>query len=542
MLEPLKVARQARAAADKPRQNLRMSLLRSISTVGGLTMVSRVLGFTRDILMARYVGAGMVADCFFVAFKLPNFFRRLFAEGAFNAAFVPLFCGILGDGSDPARRADAKHFAQEALAVLLPVLLAFTGLMQAVMPWAMYGLAPGFADDPEKFALAIEFTRATFPYLMLVSMVSLMAGALNGLGRFAAAAAAPILLNIVLVGALAFYHDSDLLAGRALSRAVTIAGIVQFFWISIAASRAGMGLRLPRPRLSPRVRELGIIMLPAALGAGAVQVNLVIDIILASFLPEGSLSYLFYADRLNQLPIGVIGVAVGTVLLPALSIALASGDPQKARSQQNRAIEAALFFTIPAAVALALVPGALIGTLFERGAFTPEATAATAMALTAYAVGLPAYVLVKVLTPAFFSRKDTKTPVKVALVALLVNLVLNLILMIPLQHVGLALATAIAAWVNVVMLYVILVRRGHFRMDARLKSRALRIILASVAMGAGVWLLAAYLGDQFAGDSMNRIAALTGLVIAGMLLYGLAVRLFGAMKAGEIRDILKPGA
>lgn len=539
MLEPL---RATRPAADGSESIYRMSLLRSISTVGGLTMVSRVLGFTRDILMARYVGVSMAADCFFVAFKLPNFFRRLFAEGAFNAAFVPIFCGILGDGSDSGHRARAKQFAEEALAVLLPVLLLFTALMQAVMPWAMYGLAPGFADEPEKFALAIEFTRATFPYLMLVSMVSLMAGVLNGLGRFAAAAAAPILLNITLIGSLTLFHDSALVAGWSLAHAVTIAGIIQFLWISVAASRAGMGLRLPRPRLTPRMRELGRIMLPAALGAGAVQVNLVIDIILASFLPEGSLSFLFYADRLNQLPIGVIGVAVGTVLLPALSIALASGDQQKAVRQQNRAIEAALFFTIPAAVALALVPGPLIGTLFERGAFTPAATAATAMALTAYAVGLPAYVLVKVLTPAFFSRKDTKTPVKVALAALLVNLVLNIILMIPLKHVGLALATAIAAWVNVITLYVILVRRGHFKIDARLKSRGIRIILASLAMGAVIWLLAGYLAGQFAGGNMDRIAALSGLVIGGMIFYAAAARLLGAMGKGEIRNILKPDA
>ena len=505
-------------------------------------MVSRILGFTRDILMASFLGASLVADCFFVAFKLPNFFRRLFAEGAFNAAFVPIFCGVLGDGSDSDRRAKAKRFAEEALAVLLPVLLLFTALMQAAMPWAMYGLAPGFADEPEKFALAIELTRATFPYLMLVSMVSLIAGVLNGLGRFAAAAAAPILLNVTLIGSLVLFHDSKLAAGWSLAHAVTIAGIVQFIWIAWAASRAGMGLRLRWPRLSPRIRELGRIMLPAALGAGAVQVNLVIDIILASFLPEGSLSYLFFADRLNQLPIGVIGVAVGTVLLPAMSMALASGDQKKAAHQQNRAIEAALFLTLPAAVALALIPGPLIGTLFERGAFTSDATVATAMALSAYAVGLPAYVLVKVLTPAFFSRKDTVTPVKVALVALATNTVLNIILMIPLKHVGLALATAIAAWVNVIILYVILVRRGHFSLDARLKSRGLRIILASMAMGAGVWFLADALAAQFAGGTMDKVMALAGLVIAGMLLYGLAARLLGAMGAGGIRNILKPNS
>ena len=316
-----------------------MALLRSISTFGSLTLVSRVLGFIRDILLAGFLGASLVADCFFVAFKLPNFFRRLFAEGAFNAAFVPLFCGILGDRSEARGRAHAKRFAEEALAVLLPILLLFTALMQASMPWVMVALAPGFVDNPEKFDLAVDLTRSTFPYLMLISLVSLMAGVLNGLNRFVASASAPILLNLCLIGSIIFFHDNDFLAGRALARAVTVAGIAQLVWLAVAMQKAGMSLRLRWPRLTPKVKSLGIIMLPAALGAGAVQVNLVIDIILASLLPEGSLSYLFYADRLNQLPIGVIGVAVGTVLLPAMSRKLAEGETAAAIEQQNRAME-----------------------------------------------------------------------------------------------------------------------------------------------------------------------------------------------------------
>ena len=515
-----------------------MALLKSISTVGGLTMVSRVLGFTRDILLAKFLGASLVADCFFVAFKLPNFFRRLFAEGAFNAAFVPLFCGLLGDSGAADSRAKAKRFAEEALAVLLPVLLIFTALMQITMPWVMVALAPGFLDNPEKFGLAVELTRSTFPYLMLISLVSLMAGVLNGLGRFVAAASAPILLNLCLIGSLVFFHDSDLLAGQSLARAVSVAGVAQLVWLAVAMRRADMSLKLRWPRLSPKVKSLGIIMLPAALGAGAVQVNLVIDIILASFLPEGSLSYLFYADRLNQLPIGVIGVAVGTVLLPAMSRKLARGESGAAIAQQNRAMEAALFLTVPAAVALAVVPGPLISVLFERGAFDSSATAATAMALSAYAVGLPAYVLVKVLTPGFFSRHDTRTPVKIALVALTVNIVLNLVLMIPLKHVGLALATAISAWVNVGLLYYVLRKRGHFALDARLKRNLLAIVAASAAMGALVFVLAGTLSGLLTGPLLAKIGGLATLIFGGLVAYGLLAWMLKLFRADDLKRML----
>lgn len=515
-----------------------MALLRSISTVGGLTMVSRVLGFGRDILLARYIGAGLVADCFFVAFKLPNFFRRLFAEGAFSAAFVPLFCGLLGEKGDAEGLAKAKRFAEETLAVLLPILLLFTALMQIFMPWVMYALAPGFADEPEKFQLAIDLTRSTFPYLMLISLVSLMAGVLNGVGRFVTGAAAPIFLNICLIGSLILFHDSDLLAGRSLARAVTIAGIVQLLWMAYGMKKAGLPLRLPRPRLTPKIKALGIIMLPAALGAGAVQVNLVIDVILASLLPEGSLSYLFYADRLNQLPIGVVGVAVGTVLLPSMSRKLAAGQEGAAITQQNRAIEAAMFLTIPAAVALAVLPVPLITVLFERGAFTSQATAATAMALSAYAVGLPAYVLIKVLTPGFFSRFDTKTPVRIALVALLVNVVLNLLLMGPFKHVGLAMATAVAAWVNAGALYLVLRRRGQFQIDQQLKSRLIGIVLASAGMGLAVFWLAGRLYGAFSGTIGGQVLAILELIFFGLLVYGLLAWVFRAFPGGRIGGML----
>lgn len=510
-----------------------MSQLRAIATFSGLTMVSRIFGFIRDILLANFLGTEKFADVFIVAFKLPNFFRRLFAEGAFNAAFVPLFCAELEKGETPARR-----FAEEALAVLLTVLLALTFAFEAAMPWVMYVLAPGFADDPERYDLAVQFTRATFPYLMLISLVSLFAGVMNSLRRFAAAAAAPIILNLTLISSLLLFHESEFIAGRTLATAVSVAGLLQLVWMAIWMSRAGMRLRLLRPRLTAAVRRLVRIMMPAALGAGAVQVNLIVDIILASFLPVGSLSYLFYADRLNQLPIGVIGVAVGTVLLPSLSAMLAKGDKDAAQEEQGRAIETALLLTLPAAFALAAIPEALIGTIFQHGQFDADGTTRTAAALMAYAAGLPAYVLIKALTPAFYARHDTATPVKVAVVALVVNIVLNLILMGPLLHVGLALATAIAAWLNAGTLYWLLHRRGHYRLDGARAGRIARLLLAAALMAAALMFLQNILSEAFAGALMSRVAALAGLVLAGILVYFALVGLLGVGKWDELKRIL----
>ena len=521
-----------------------MALLRSITTVGGFTLISRVLGFVRDILIAAVLGTGWVADCFFVAFKLPNFFRRLFAEGAFSAAFVPLFAGRIRGPSatgaaPPAGLAEARRFAEQSLAVLLLVLLLFVSLFQIAMPWLMYGLAPGFAANPEKFDLAVTLTRITFPYLLFISLVSLLAGMLNAVGRFAAAASAPILLNLCLIGGLLVLARHTATAAHALAWSVAVAGVVQFLWLLAAARRAGLAPRLPRPRLSPGVRELIRLMIPGIIGAGAVQINLVIDVVLASFLPSGSLSYLFYADRLNQLPIGVVGVAIGTALLPALSRQLAAGDEATAAQSQNRASEYALLLTVPAALALMVAGGPIIQVLFERGAFTPASAVATGQALMAYAAGLPAYVLIKVLAPGFFARKDMKTPVRYALIALAVNTVLNIILMIPLKHAGLALATAIAAWLNAGLLAGALMRRGHFRIDARLRRRLPGIVAAAALMAVVLWLLGGLLGPWFAGDGVARIGGLAVLVGAGAVSYFAAAWLFGALGPGDLKALLR---
>ncbi len=512
-----------------------MALARFAATIGGYTMASRVLGFVRDILMAAVLGAGPVADAFFVAFKLPNFFRRLFAEGAFNAGFVPVFAGLV----EKRGRDFAFAFADAALGLLLVVLLLFTALMQGTMPWVMLVLAPGFADDPEKFALAVTLTRLTFPYLMLISLVSLLAGVLNSLRRFAAAAAAPVLLNLCLIASLLYLDETFATPGHGLAIGVSLAGVVQFLWLVGAAVRAGYLPRLPRPRLTSEVRELLGLMAPAALGASVAQINLVVDLILASLLPVGSISFLFYADRLNQLPIGVVGVAVGTALLPLIARQIARGEDAAALASQNRGIEFAAVLTLPAAAALILLAGDLIGGLFERGAFTPATTAATGAALVAYAAGLPAYVLIKVLTPAFFARKDTRTPVKIAVLALVVNLVLNLILMRYLQHVGLALATATAAWVNVGLLAAVLHRRGQLAPDARLRRRLAATIAATATMVLALWGLQTLLAAPLATAGGERSTALAGLVVAGVLVYALAALVFGAFRPRELMALAR---
>jgi len=512
-----------------------MSLLRAFATVGSYTMLSRVLGFVRDILIAAVLGAGPVADAFFVAFKLPNFFRRLFAEGAFNAGFVPLYSGLLTTQG----RTAAQVFAEQALAVLLATLLVFVTAMQLAMPWVMHLLAPGFADQPEKFALAVLFTRLTFPYLLFISLVSLLGGILNSLQRFAAVAFTPVLLNLCLITALTLIAPHMPTAGHALAWGVAAAGAVQFVWLILACRRAGVRLRLPWPRLTPKVRELLMLMLPAAIGAGVVQVNLVVDIILASLLPEGSVSYLFYADRLNQLPIGVVGVAAGTALLPLLSRLVAANDHTGAQDALNRAIELTLFLALPATAALLVVPGEIIATLFQRGAFGPAESHATMLALMAYASGLPAYVLVKVLGPAYFARRDTRTPVLIGAIAMVVNVVLNLILMQFLLHAGLALATALAAWLNVGLLAAVLRRRGHFAADARLSRRLGRTLIASAVMAAVLWGLAQLLAPAFTGGEAQRIPALAALVGSGLVSFAAAALLAGAVSPGELRRLLR---
>ena len=512
-----------------------MSLARGVATVGGYTLASRVLGFLRDMLAAAWLGAGPVADAFVVAFKLPNFFRRLFAEGAFNAAFVPIFAGIVArDG-----RVAARAFAEDAMAVLLAALLALTIVAEAAMPHVVALVAPGFRDEPGKLALAVEFSRITFPYLLFISLVSLQGGVLNGIERFAAVAATPIVMNLCMIGGLLALSPMLGSAGLALSWGVAIAGVAQFLWLAAACGREGMGLRLPVPRLTPEVRRLWRLMLPAALGSGVVQVNLLVDVMIASMLPTGAVSYLYYADRLYELPLAVIGIAIGTALLPMLSRQVRLGEDAAAAATQDRAIEAALVLALPATAALLVLAEPIIATLFQRGAFDAAAARETGRALVAYALGLPAYVLIKVLAPCFYAREDTRTPVRIAVACVVANTAMALLLMGPLGHVGIALATALSAWMNCALLARGLARRGLLAPGRRTLRRALGALAASLAMAAALEGALRLGLSPAASHGVARWAAMAGLVAAGLCAYAAAGAALGAFRPAEVAAMFR---
>lgn len=519
-----------------------MKLYRAFATVGGLTMVSRVLGFARDILIAAALGSGAVADAFFVAFRFPNLFRRLFGEGAFNAAFVPLFARRLeGEGE-----AAAKSFAEEAMAGLLLVLLVVSAIAMLGMPWLMAVLAPGFISDPEKYDLAVRLTQIAFPYLTCMSLVALLSGVLNSMHRFWAAAAAPILLNIVLISAItlaiALGYSEKPEAGYVLAVGVFIAGLAQLGMLWTAVKRAGLDLKLIRPRYTPGVKRLVELGIPGLISGGITQINIVVGTIIAS-MQAGAVSYLYYADRLYQLPLGIVGVAVGVVLLPDLARRLRAGDRAAAIDSQNRSLEFALLLTLPAAIALFIAAEPIIRVLFERGAFVPEDTPKTAYALMAFAVGLPAFVLIKVFQPAFFAREDTRTPMIYAGINMLVNVAGSIALFFIFKHfglmphVGIAVATTLAAWINAAMLFFTLKRHDDFESDRRLVRNIPLILFASIAMGAVVYGIVLWLAPYLtsAASLGVKVTALAAVVGIGGLVFALIVVLTGVLSLTQLK-------
>lgn len=520
-----------------------MNLVRALGSIGGLTLASRVLGLVRDSLFARYVGASFASDAFLVAFRLPNLFRSLFAEGAFSAAFVPMFSKKVGEADGDTRPALA--FAEEALSVLLPVLIIMTAIMEIAAFPVVWMLSGGFNDvTPDQFAYAVELSRLTFPYLLFISLVSLLGGILNSLHKFWVNAAAPILLNLTLIAALLFFHHDDtLITARNQAIAVTVSGALQLLWLVLAARAAGVRLRIRRPRLSPDVRKLLSLIAPVAAGAGATQINLVISTALAaSLLAEGSVSYIYYADRLNQLPLGLIGIGLGTVLLPTIARQLGAGHYAEAMRTQNRGMELALFLTLPATAALVICGAPIIAALFQHGAFTLADTIKTAQALAAFSLGLPAYILVKVLTPGYYARSDTRTPVRYATISIGINLVGNLALIVPLEHMGPPLATAIASWVNVALLYRTSRRRGDFVPDAQLSRRVWRLAVAAVAMGAVMFFLNDLFAPYTAGAWTIRTGAMLVLVGAGCVVYAAACFATGAVRIGDLKALVRRGS
>jgi putative peptidoglycan lipid II flippase len=518
-----------------------MNLTKALGSVGGLTLASRILGLLRDALLARFVGAGFASDAYLIAFRLPNMFRALFAEGAFSAAFIPMFNRKVGD-KDGRGLPDGIAFAEDALSVLLPTLIVMTALLEVAAWPVTWLLTFGFnGASPERFAFVVHLSRLMLPYLLLISLVSLLGGILNSLHKFWVNAAAPILLNATLIAALLLFHAHDpLLTARNQAIAVTVSGALQLLWLIYACRTSGIRLRLKRPQLNPDVRKLMSLIWPAAAGAGAVQINLVVSTALAAaLLPAGSVSYIYFADRLNQLPLGLIGIGLGTVLLPTISRQLGRGEELQAMETQNRGMELALFLTLPATVALIVCSMPIVGALFQHGKFSAQDSLFTAQSLAAFSIGLPSYILVKVLTPGYYARSDTKTPVRYATLSMVVNLVLNLMLIKPLGHMGPPLATAVASTVNVALLYRTLVARGHFTADARLVRRTWRLLVAALLMGAVMFFLNHLFQPFVTGTSVERWGAMVVLVATGGVVYAIATLLTGAFRLGDIATLVR---
>jgi putative peptidoglycan lipid II flippase len=507
-------------------------LMRGFLTVGSWTLMSRVLGFVRDALIAAYLGAGPAAEAFVVAFSLPNMFRRFFAEGTLNVAFVPMFSRKVEAGTD------ARGFAEDTLSALAGILVTFTLLSMIIMPFMVSAMAAGFIGD-SRFDLAVHYGRITFPYVLFISLGALFSGILNATGRFAAAAAAPVMLNVILSTAMIFAHFMGFDVATALVWAVPVAGAVQLSIVWIAAAKVGFSIRPRLPRMTPELKKLLILAGPAALAGGVVQINLLVGRQVASFSQDGALQYLNLADRLYQLPLGVVAIAIGVVLLPDLSRRLTAGDGAGARDAYNRAFEFALLLTIPAAVALIVIPEALIGVLFQRGAFTPEDAAATALAVAIYGLGLPAFVIQKVLQPLYFAREDTKTPFRFALYSMVVNAVAAIGLSFWIGYLAAAVATSLAAWGMVALLWMGKKSMGDdVAADRQLRRRAPRILISAIVMGAILHVVQIALAPVF---DISRLIATVILIALGITSYFGIGQAIGALNLRDIKSSMKRG-
>jgi putative peptidoglycan lipid II flippase len=525
-----------------------MKLYRAFATVGGLTLVSRVLGFVRDILFAWAFGAGWVADAFNVAFRFPNLFRRLFGEGAFNSAFIPLFAKELEQNGKEAARA----FAEEAMGGLVAVLVALTIIAILAMPWLMYLLAPGFSATPEKFDLAVLLTQITFPYLLCMSLVALFSGVLNTFGKFVESSSVSIVLNLTLTAAIfvgfALGYHNEPEGGVIQAIGVFVAGVLQLWLLVSGLRRNNFTLKLRRPRMTDGMRRLITLGIPGVIAGGVTQLNIMIGTVIASQEP-GAVSQLYYADRLYELPLAIVGIAIGVVLLPDVSRQLRAGNHAGVLDSQNRSLEFAMLLTVPAAVALAVVPIPIVKVLFERGAFMAADTANTAAVLSVFALGLPAFVMIKVFSPAYFAREDTKTPMRYATISLIANTLGSIGLFFLfrnlgwLPQLGIAVATTLGGWLNASLLWSTLVRRGHFVLDRRMGRSFISILVSSIVMGASLIAAAHYLGTYFAPDrgfSMH-VLALAGLVGAGLAVYAVTVLLTGGINFRQLRKLMGRG-
>ncbi len=507
-----------------------------MATVAVLTSVSRVAGFARDLMTAAYVGAGPISDAFFVALKLPNFFRRVTAEGAFSVSFIPMYSDTLEkEGPD-----EASKFASEAFVIMFWALSFFTIIAVAAMPWVIYAIAPGFGVGEYRYELAVELSRITFPYLVLMSLSALLGGALNAVGRFAPFAIAPAMFNVCLIIALLF-RDYAPTAGHAMAWGITVSGVIQLIWLYLSARRSGIKIKIMWPVLTPRVKRVFKLMGPGIIGAGVIQINLFADMIMASFLGQGAISHLYYADRLNQLPLGMVGIAVGTALLPMLSRALSKGDIAEGRDLFNRSLELCFILAFPAAAALMVMPVSIITVLFERGAFTAADSMVTGYALAGYAFGLPSYIAIKVFSSAHWARQDTMTPVKISIAITVMNIALSIALIPFFGVVGIAVAMGIVGWVQLMMHMRMLRDHPAAGFDERFRRVCPRIVFSAALMAGVLLALHPFVAEMIMQDQREtpRLMALGFLVAVGGGVYAAGIFGTGVLKVGEIRNYFR---
>jgi putative peptidoglycan lipid II flippase len=524
-----------------------MSLIKHTSTIAGFTVISRIFGFARDMILARVLGAGLAADAYQLAFTLPNTFRRLFAEGAFSVAFVPMYSKKLaGENGEE----EAAAFADDVLSVFIWILLGFSAIAMIIMPIIVYGLASEYQNVDGKFELAVFLSRVTFPYLFFISLVAMLSGLLNARSRFAPGAIAPILFNITLIGGIIvgyYFRGSsgdDTRVVEVLSAAVSLSGFVQFIYLWWAIKRAGLRLKFKAPKFTPEVKRLGMVILPATFGAGIYQISQFVDTFFATSLPQGSLTLLKMGDRLNQMPLGIVGIALGTAILPMLSRHIHSGDQNEAQRLQTNAFEMATLLTLPAAAALAICAPAFTTAFFVGGKFTASDGVIMSNIVIALVAGLPAYVIVKILNPGFFARSDTRTPVYCALVSLIFNVVLNIYIIsfAGMGIVGLAAATACSATLNCILLYTILHKRGWFHFTSNLAKRLAKQLLAVGAMSAVLWWEMSWMAPYYSGSVIEKIVSLTVIVISGALVYGVVGWFTGAVDREQLAALKRKRA
>ncbi len=520
-----------------------MSLLRSVGTIGSLTMVSRIAGMAREMIFARVMGANDVTDAWFQALIIPNVFRRLFAEGAFSAAFVPMFSKRLHAGDDGLE--EARSFSQDVISVFVPVLIALTAIFEIAMPGVIWLLSDK-PIDPARFDYSVDFARIMFPYIFLVSIVTLLTGMLNSVSRFGPGASFPIILNIVIIATLLAVDwmpgaDSDVQAmGYIVAWAIPAAGVLQLGWLLYWAHVEGFRLRwINRPKLTPEVKRLGIIALPAAIGGGAYQINTLLQVYFLNQLDGSAISWMNYADRLNQLPLGIIGIALSTAILPTLSRFVGADDKQGAARIQSNAIELGMLLTLPATVALAVCAVPFVTVIFGGGRFDAADAAMTGNVLAVLVTGLPAYVLVKVLVPSFYARSDTRTPVYAAFAALVVFIGFNLAFLQRFGVEGVAAASAIGAWLNAAILFAVLRIRGYYHLDLSLVGRLARQLVAAGAMGAALYFSRGLLAQVYSMNLVVQFLALGLLVAMAILVYFGVAFVIGAVSRDRIAIFMK---